>query len=110
MGMEKMASLVILLFLLRVALGNHLEHEGVIHIQNLGEYKEILDKDGNFQVYWSIEEDEKSVTFDIVGNTTGFVGFGITLDGTLKNADIFIGGVRKSVRNTETTYSGVTSY
>lgn len=46
---------------------------------------------------------EESVTFEIYGNTTGYIGFGFTNISGMVQADIFMGGVFEN----GTSYSGV---
>jgi hypothetical protein len=56
-----------------------------------GKRREVLDS--RYIVEWSVDSDLKMITFELAVETTSFVGFGISLGGTMNGADIFIGGV-----------------
>jgi hypothetical protein len=52
-----------------------------------------LDADGVITLNWSLDEDGQSVTFHLVAQTLGWVGFGFTPSGGMKGADMIIGWV-----------------
>jgi hypothetical protein len=54
---------------------------------------EELDPLGRYQVSWEVNLETELVTFNVVAQTTGFVGFGISNSGGMAGADIVIGGV-----------------
>jgi hypothetical protein len=83
----------------------------IFHFLNLGsysslinsEFQEKLDEEGNVLLGWSIDEASLVITFEFEVATVGFVGFGISPTGGMKNADMFIAGVLAD----GTSYSGV---
>lgn len=54
---------------------------------------ETLDDEGNYEVYWAIDYNTKKVQFNVTVKTRGFVGFGISNAGGMKDADIVVGGL-----------------
>lgn len=55
--------------------------------------KAILDPKGNYQLEWRVEWDKRRITLNITVITNGYVGFGLSPDGTMKDADIVVAGV-----------------
>ncbi|XP_077997834.1 DBH-like monooxygenase protein 1 [Glandiceps talaboti] len=51
-----------------------------------------LDEFEKFQLYWKF--DDKTITFEVHAETLGYVGFGISPNGGMTNADIVIGWVK----------------
>jgi hypothetical protein len=51
----------------------------------------MLDEDGKFILGWEILGDE--IIFEVEVATLGYVGFGISPNGGMRDADIFIAGV-----------------
>jgi hypothetical protein len=47
-----------------------------------------LDPNGNYLVSWKVDEEIGTVKFNVTVVTTGFVGFGISNEGTMEGADI----------------------
>jgi len=52
-----------------------------------------LDDDGKFVLGWEFNAESDSITFEIEAETTGYVGFGVSPQGSMLDADIFIAGV-----------------
>lgn len=63
----------------------------------------ILDNQGKFSVNWEANLETEIVVFTLDVETTGFVGFGISMNPSMAGSDIVIAGVRDD----ETTYFGV---
>lgn len=58
-----------------------------------GGYKHstVLDANGKYRLKWKF--DDKTVTFELEVETTGYVGFGLSSNGAMALSDIVIGGV-----------------
>ncbi|ODM94958.1 DBH-like monooxygenase protein 1 [Orchesella cincta] len=54
---------------------------------------EPIDPQGNYLLSWDVDLEKGLVTFDVEAVTTGYVGFGISPNGGMAGADIFIAGV-----------------
>lgn len=52
-----------------------------------------LDYDGKVVLGWTIDKAEKSIIFELEGETDGYVGLGISLHGTMPGSDLFVAGV-----------------
>jgi len=52
-----------------------------------------LDNDGKFVLGWEFNAQSDSITFEIEAETTGYVGFGVSPQGSMLDADIFIAGI-----------------
>ena len=50
-----------------------------------------MDYEKKYNLSWNF--DEKEIVFETVVNTTGYVGFGLSPDGTMEDSDIVIGEV-----------------
>jgi hypothetical protein len=62
-----------------------------------------------YKVEWATNADETTIEFALTVETTGFIGFGLSLSGKMAGADMVIGGVYPN----STTYfnvSGVVYY
>ena len=46
-----------------------------------------------YNLYWKYSQDE--ITFEVHVKTTGYIGFGVSADGSMKHADIVIGWVKE---------------
>ncbi len=66
---------------------------------------EYLDGEQKFKLSWTINEDEKTIYFEVSAETLGYVGFGLSPNGGMAGADILIAGVTENGE----TYSGVSS-
>lgn len=66
---------------------NTIPHQHSILLKNI----EVLDGEGKYILGWEISGDE--IIFEIEAETLGWVGFGISPQGGMTGADIFIGGV-----------------
>lgn len=53
-----------------------------------------VDNDKKYHLSWKF--DEKDIVFELIVNTTGYIGFGFSPDGTMEKADILIGKVNNS--------------
>jgi len=56
-----------------------------------------LDRHGKFNLSWSVDRDLNEITFEVKVETAGYVGLGISPNGGMLGADIFIGGVADDV-------------
>ncbi|KAJ8009680.1 hypothetical protein DPEC_G00094020 [Dallia pectoralis] len=56
-------------------------------------FMEHLDMDNNVSLCWGFSEVQDTITFQLTVKTTGWVGFGFSLNGEMNGADIVIGGV-----------------
>lgn len=55
---------------------------------------ETLDSGGRYQLEWSVDFDQKRITFNVTVQTNGYVAFGLSQNGSLNaKSDIVIGGV-----------------
>ncbi|XP_021952866.1 DBH-like monooxygenase protein 1 [Folsomia candida] len=54
---------------------------------------EVLDGEGKYILGWEINEAGDEIVFEVEAETLGWVGFGISPQGGMTGADIFIGGV-----------------
>ena len=59
----------------------------------IGKNIETLDDDGKVTLAWEVDEATGIITFEIEAQTLGYVGFGISPQGSMTGADIFIAGV-----------------
>jgi len=66
---------------------------GVLLISVNGKRTEQLDDKGRLILEWELNTDQTEIIFELSANTTGFVGFGISPQGGMTGADIFIAGV-----------------
>lgn len=64
---------------------------------------EVLDHNGKYSVEWEVDLETEIIVFTVDVETTGFVGFGISMNPSMDGADIVIGGVRDN----QTTYFNV---
>lgn len=55
---------------------------------------EILDVNGKYSAEWEVNLDTGSIVFTLNVQTTGYVGFGISMNPSMAGADIVIGGVK----------------
>uniref|UniRef100_A0A674MZN7 DOMON domain-containing protein n=1 Tax=Takifugu rubripes TaxID=31033 RepID=A0A674MZN7_TAKRU len=44
-------------------------------------------------IHWGFDNHQGNITFELVVNTTGWVGFGFSPNGGMKGSDIVIGGI-----------------
>jgi len=54
---------------------------------------DTLDTKGKIALSWELGEDKSAITFELWAQTLGYVGFGISPNGGMAGADIFIAGV-----------------
>lgn len=54
---------------------------------------EQLDDEGKVYMGWEVDSTTEIITFEIEALTTGYVGFGISPQGSMLGADIFTAGV-----------------
>jgi len=64
---------------------------------------ETLDESGKLTMSSELNENETEITIRLWAQTTGYVGFGISPNGGMAGADIFIAGIYSN----GTTYSYV---
>lgn len=57
-------------------------------------FVEYLDQNGLVLLRWGFDNHQGNITFELVVNTTGWVGFGFSPNGAMKGSDIVIGGLR----------------
>ena len=63
----------------------------------------ILDNQGKYSVNWEADLTTEMVVFTLDVRTTGYVGFGISMNPSMAGADIVIAGIRDD----HTSYFGV---
>lgn len=51
-----------------------------------------VDKHESYRLSWGF--DDKEIQFEVVTNATGYIGFGLSPDGTMVNADVVIGIIK----------------
>lgn len=56
-------------------------------------FVEYLDQDRRVCLSWGFDDHQGNITFKLVVNTTGWVGFGFSPNGGMKGSDIVIGGI-----------------
>ncbi|XP_029705011.1 DBH-like monooxygenase protein 2 homolog isoform X1 [Takifugu rubripes] len=56
-------------------------------------FMEYLDQDRLVCLSWGFDNHQGNITFELVVNTTGWVGFGFSPNGGMKGSDIVIGGI-----------------
>jgi len=66
---------------------------GILLVSANGKRTEQLDERGRVILEWELSANETEIIFELSANTTGFVGFGISPQGGMTGADIFIAGV-----------------
>lgn len=59
-------------------------------------FMDYLDNDHLVCLKWGFDSLEGSITFKLVVNTTGWVGFGLSPNGGMKGSDIVMGGLGTS--------------
>lgn len=55
-----------------------------------------LDGEGMYDLYWSFDLVQETISFAVHVNTTGWVGFGISRNGQMPGSDVVIGWVNGS--------------
>lgn len=56
-------------------------------------FGEFLDQNRLVRLSWGFDQQQGNITFELVVNTTGWVGLGFSPNGAMKGADIVIGGI-----------------
>lgn len=56
-------------------------------------FGEFLDQNRLVRLSWGFDQEQGNITFELVVNTTGWVGLGFSPNGGMKGADIVIGGI-----------------
>lgn len=56
-------------------------------------HSKILDKDGRYQLDWTVNWEYSRIYFNVTVKTKGYIGFGLSRKGKMSGADIVIGGV-----------------
>lgn len=59
-------------------------------------FMEYLDQEHLVCLKWGFDDLEGNITFQLVVNTTGWVGFGFSPNGGMKGSDLVIGGLDSS--------------
>ncbi|XP_076820953.1 DBH-like monooxygenase protein 1 homolog [Clavelina lepadiformis] len=57
----------------------------------------VLDSGSKVHLYWKFND--TYITFEVIGQTTGWVGVGISPNGGMASADIYVGWVKNGVAN-----------
>lgn len=78
-----------------------LDHGLPEEIQEYGEYSHynpyhaemVVDSKGRYLLEYTVDYNAKTITFNLTVHTTGWVGIGLSKDGTMKDADIMVGWV-----------------
>lgn len=66
----------------------------------------VLDLNGRYSAEWEVNFDTEVIVFTIDVQTTGFVGFGISMNPSMEGADIVIGGVKDGEPYFQVIYHG----
>lgn len=69
--------------------------------------RESIDPAGKYQLEWIVNWEVRRITFNVIAETTGFVGFGLSTNGKMTGADIVIGGVDSKGRSYFADYHAV---
>jgi len=93
MALQICAHLIILCIVAEFITGNI--HSTLKEEQSFLETKftETLDHSGKLILSWELGENQSIITFELWAATVGYVGFGISPNGGMAGADIFIAGV-----------------
>jgi len=89
--------LITIVVINRVSLGEivtpktHIGHGDESLLQS--KYTESLDYSGRIVLSWELGDDKSAITFELWAQTLGYVGFGLSPNGGMAGADIFIAGV-----------------
>lgn len=59
-------------------------------------FMEYLDREHQVCLKWGFDDLQGHITFQLVVNTTGWVGFGFSPNGDMQGSDLVIGGVDSS--------------
>ncbi|KAI4904964.1 hypothetical protein NFI96_016649 [Prochilodus magdalenae] len=59
------------------------------------QHSAALDGGGRYVVKWKFNE--TSITFEVEGETRGYIGFGLSPNGAMASADLVIGGVANGI-------------
>ena len=51
------------------------------------------DDGGLYELYWTFDNEKETISFAVLVETTGWVGFGLSYDNLMANSDIVIGWV-----------------
>lgn len=90
MGYSNRGLVVIFLFIIsRVNCNLILPEDSNIKLVNV----EKLDDDGKIILAWEVDLTKETIVFEIEAATLGYVGFGISPQGSMEGADILIAGV-----------------
>lgn len=57
---------------------------------------EILDDDQKYVLEWIVNWPERRILFNLTVQTRGYVGFGLSKNGTMTRADTVVGGVHSN--------------
>ncbi len=87
--MNTIISYTAVVLFLTVAVASQTLPETLLTFQN----HEKLDDDGKIVMGWEFDPETQKIKFELIAETTGFVGFGISSMGSMINADIYIAGV-----------------
>ena len=82
------------LFLFLCTVCSHVASQQLPASTELFPYRTSLDKDGNFILRWNFNDTH--IAFEIIANTLGYVGFGISKTGLMVPADVFVAYVKNS--------------
>ncbi|XP_043935135.1 putative DBH-like monooxygenase protein 2 [Protopterus annectens] len=59
-------------------------------------FSQYLDRNGDVLLSWDLNSSTDEITIELVVNTTGWIGFGLSKNGAMNGADIVIGGVKNN--------------
>jgi len=68
-------------------------------------FSEYLDPQNKYELSWGVNLTENTIYFQVVVETTGFVGVGLSGNGQMDGADLFIAGVNDGVPYSQITIS-----
>jgi len=68
-------------------------------------FTEYLDPQSKYELSWGVNLTENTIYFQVAVETTGFVGVGLSGNGQMDGADLFIAGVKDGVPYSQVTIS-----
>lgn len=64
-----------------------------ISLKDQYNFQAVLDREGMYELYWSYDLEEETISFAVRVKTEGWVGFGLSPNGQMPGSDVVIGWV-----------------
>ena len=64
-----------------------------ISLKDQYNFQAVLDREGLYELYWSYDLEEETISFAVRVKTEGWVGFGLSPNGQMPGSDVVIGWV-----------------